>query len=695
MTLRLAFVFLFHQNLGEHAARASRICYRRVLDVLRNHPRMKFNLMLSGTLLDALCWFDPALLALVRAGMEDGSFRLAGSTYAQSLLVAGEDWDNARQIAMHRETLKKYFGAEPEAFWSPQRTWAPCLSPLLVRSGYRFLPLEARTLRAAGAVEPFAFRIPSGEDALTVLWDDPRFRARLTYAAWFHRPEVMRETLDAWISRMDCGRLFPVCAESADAFGLQAYDGGLDPRADAAGLDQALDWISRDGNVESAFLDEARTTAGELESDPAGWGESLDRALLDPDAPAHEEGYRDWQDFLDRAPRLRHFRKIQGAARLKLVSAQRAMESAAETAMVKSPPAAGAELFALAERTFCGHQSSFGNVGAGGRGDPAWEGIAAAIAVAKAAELACTRDSSGGKGIIDDLTGDGEDEILLRSGDGMAILSPCGGRLLYWIDLRSGMLHIGNPLAVPVGTLLIEARAPDFAMLPDDWLPKENEPPPEIKTEGGRRRLAGLEGGYIPEESGPLPAWPRPCFAALKPSLPVRRRALNDFISLDDGPEEPPEPRLDFRLADGAVTFLRFFGYRLRMAKRVSLTSHGVRAMYRFRNVNAQPVKIRLRLVSEVCPDYSLLLSSPGSALEPARFGRRVSPGIRNLRTGRVLVSHASRAASVPAAFQPGVLAWELTQTFSFIIDPGRTEMIIMRLSLYPGPPPEPGLFFL
>ncbi len=684
MTLRLALCFLFHQNLSEHAQRASRICYRRVIDVLHNHPRMKFNLMLSGTLLDALCWFDPPLLASVRSGLADGIFRLAGSTYAQSLLQAGEDWDNAHQIALHRQTLKKYFSAEPAAFWSPQRTWSPRLSSLLVRSGYRFLPLEARTLREAGAVSPFAFQIPSGEDALTVLWDDPRLRDRLVFAAWFHRPDVIGETLDAWKSRPDCDRFFPVCAENADAFGLSAYDGGLDPRADADGLDEALDWIENSGEVECAFLDEAPQPVGELNSDPAGWGESMDRTLLNPDAPAHEEGYRDWQDFIDRAPRLRHFRKIHGATRLKMVAAQRAMERAAEAALTKSPPEAGSELFALAERVFCAHQSGFGDVGAGGRGDPAWEGIAAAIAVAKSAELACGRDSSGGKGIIDDLTGDGEDEILLRTADRMAILSPCGGRLLYWIDLQRGMLHVGNPLAVPVGSLLIEARSPDFAMLPDDWLPAENDPPTERKPEGGRRRLAGLEGLYLPEEGEPLPIWPRPRSAALKPSLPVRRRALNDFISLDDGPEEPPEPRLDFRLSDGAVTFLRFFGYRLRMAKRVSLTARGVRAIYRFRNVHNHSIKVRLRLVSEVCPDYSTLLSSTGPALEPARFGRRASPGIRNLRTGRVLVSHASRAASVPAAFQPGVLAWELTQTFSFLIEPGQSEMIILRLSLYP-----------
>jgi hypothetical protein len=548
------------------------------------------------------------------------------------------------------------------------------------------LPLEARTLREAGAEAPLAFRIPSGEDALTVLWDDPLLRTRLALAAWFHRPEVLREPLAAWKARPDAERLFPVAVVNADDFGVRAYDAGWDPRADAAGLDAALDWLGKMNAVETAFLEDAPQPAGMLDADPAGWGESLDRMLLDPDAPGHEEGYRDWEDFCDRAPRLRHFRKIHGATRLKMISAQRALESAADAGDAVSPIGAG--LFALAERVYCAHQGGFGDVGVGGRGDPAWEGIAAAIAVAKAAELACTKDLSAGKGVIDDLTGDGEDEILLRSGDRMAILSPLGGRLLYWVDLRLGRMHVGNPLAVPVGSLLIEARTPDFAMLPDDWLPGENDPPLAEQPDGGRRRLAGLDGSCLPEDAGPLPVWPRPRSTALKPSLPARRRAFNDFFSLDDGPEEPPEPHLDFRLADGAVSFLRFFGYRLRLVKRISLTASGVRAIYRFRNVNARAVRVRLRLVSEVSPDYQTLLDSPGQNLEPVAFGPRHSPGVRNLRTGAVLVSLASRPTAEPAGLRPGILAWELTQTFSFTIEPGQSETIVMRLVLSPDAEP-------
>ena len=683
MTLRLALCFLFHQPLGEHAERASRICYHRVLGVLRNHPRLKFNLMLSGTLLDALCWFEPGFLAAVRSGLQDGIFRLMGSTYAQSLLLASDSGDTARQIAIHRATLKKFFDAEPAAFWSPQRTWAPRLAPLLVRSGYRCLALEGDALRAAGATAPLVHGLDSPAGDLTVLWDDARLRDRLNFAAWFRRHDVLKETIDGWKQHPDPDRLFPVYAEDAGAFGLWGYDIGLDPRADAAGLDGVLDWIEKQEDIVTSFLDDAPEPAGLLAVDGAVRGLFLDRALSDPEVPLHEEGYGDWDDFLARAPRLQHFRQMHGAARVHLASAETALSLARDSGFPEGAQRAGANLFALAERVYCAHQDRFGCVGVGGRGDPAWEGIGAAIAVAKAAELTCVPSGSAFRGMIDDFTGDGEDEILLRSGDQMAILSPYGGRLLHWIDLRRGRMQIGNPLAVPVGSLLIEAKPPDFAPLPDDWLPEEKDPPPEMQPEGGERRLVWLAKENLPIDPGLLPVWPRPRSTALKHSLPARRRALNDFISLDDGPEERSEPRLDFRLADGAVTFLRFFGYRLRLVKRVSLTASGVRAIYRFRNVNTRPVRIRLRLVSEVCPDYQTVLDSPRRTFEPAAIGPRHSPGIKNIRTGNVLVSHISRPEIEPAVCRPGILAWEIEQTVSFMVEPGGTELVVVRLNQF------------
>jgi len=697
MTLRLALCFLFHQPLGEHAERAGRICYRGVLDVLRNHPQLKFNLMLSGTLLDALCWFDPAFLDAVRSGLREDRFRLLGSTYAQTLLLAGENKDNALQIAVHRETLKKYFDAEPTAFWSPERTWSPTFAPLLTAVGYRRLALESDALHAAGVGAPLVYRLRDG-GGLNVAWEDSRLRDRLDFAAWFRRREVFESAIDDWKHHPEADRLFPVIAEDAGAFGLWGYDMGLDPRADAAGLDELLDWIAREESLACSFLEDAPEGEAELTIEKAVWGRALDRALADPESPLHEEGYSGWDDFLARAPRLQHFRRMHTAVRLRMAPGETALAAQKAGAAPDSELDPCAGLFALAERVYCAHQDRFGAVGVGGRGDPAWEAIGAAIAPAKAAELSAAGPRAGYEAHIDDLTGDGEDEILLRSGDQMVILSPYGGRLLNWADLRRGELLVGNPLAVPIGSVLIEAKPPDFAPVPDDWLPQENDPMPESQAEGGERRLVRLDSENIPAAPGRLPVWPRMRSAGLKPSLPARRRALNDFFAFDDGPEEKSDPRLDFRLADGAVIFLRFFGYRLRLVKRISLTTRGVRAIYRFHNVDKHAVRVRMRLVSEVCPDYRMAVGSPGPVFEPVAVGPRHSPGLKNIRTGNVMVSHISRPEIEPSVSAPGILAWELTQTVSFTVEPGRTEVVVVRLNLFPAgksestPPPATGM---
>jgi hypothetical protein len=673
MTLRLALCFLFHQHLGEPAARASRIVYRGLLDALHNHSRLKINLMLSGTLCDALCWFDAPLLQTVRRGVEEGRFRLLGSTYAQNLLPACDDGDNRRQIELHRSTLNKYFGAEPAAFWAPHRAWTGRIAPYLADAGYRILPLEGRTLQAAGACEPRVFSHPGAD--LRCVWDDAPARARFTYAAWYGRETALRETLAAWRAHPAADRLFPVISEDAAAFGLWGYDAGLDPRADLIGLDRLLDSLEREENLELAFLEDAPAADSALDREPDGWGEDLDRVLAEADAPLHEEGYTNWADFSSRAPKLKHFRRIHSGVRARLCAAERILAQSGS-------PEPGRRLFALAGQTYCAHQAEFGAPGAGGRGDPVWEGVCAAIAVAKAAELACGMQTPSG-GMIDDLTGDGEDEILLGGGGQAAILSVYGGRLLFWVDVRSGSLHIGNPLPAATGSLYIEAQTPDYAPVPDDWLPAGTdplgaallEPPPG-------RRCNRLARAHLPTESDPLPYWPRPQSPKLRPALPVRRRALNDFLSLDDGSEEPSEPRLDFRLAKGAVTFLRFFGYRLEMTKRIRLIENGLRVVYRFRNANSRPVKLRLRTVSELCPDYQTALDSPGQALAPVRVGPRGHPGILNLRTNRALVCRASRHPDEPAIFHPGVLAWEVEQTFALTVAAGRTEMLILRWNL-------------
>jgi hypothetical protein len=83
-------------------------------------------------------------------------------------------------------------------------------------------------------------------------------------------------------------------------------------------------------------------------------------------------------------------------------------------------------------------------------------------------------------------------------------------------------------------------------------------------------------------------------------------------------------------------------------------------------------------------------LDDPGRPYEPVTVGPRRSPGIKNARTGTVLVSHLSRPESQPSASRQGILAWEIEQTLSFTVDPGRTELIVVRLALLSEKQTEP-----
>jgi hypothetical protein len=664
----------FDENLGEPSSMAGRIGYTRLLEILLAQPMCKTNLLLSGTLLDALCWFDPRLIELVRAGIERGLFRLVGSAYAQNLMPACEDWDNRRQVELHRETLRRLFGVEPTVFVCPDGAWRPSFARFLVDLGFNTVLMEESILRSAGAQQAETFRLGNPPSGLRLLWNDESLRARLAYASWFHDSTPLRECLAHFGgSEEPIPSLFPVIGEDADVFCAWAYRDGFDPRADLRGLEEALLQIQAAGCA-FAFLEDAPEPQQALAAAPEGWGKRLDQVLQDVDWPSHEDGYTGWPDFLARAPKIGHFRHIHAAVRTKLITVGHAFNR-------EDFSRSGERLYRLAVRSFCTHQYRFGRPGFGGRGNPAWEGIGSALMLAAAAEQAALSHAAP-QVLIDDVTGDGEDEVLLRHGDQLAVLSPCGGRMLGWFDLAQARIHVGNPFAMPRGSLLMESLPVDSEDRTEDWLPEDGNPGEAVLDGRGEIRLHQL-GGFMPSGGNmALPVWPRPKGFGSRPSLPGRRRAFNDYLTIDDGPEEQSAHRLDYRIEEGGVAFLRFFRYRVELVKRVRLTSHGVRVIYRFRNVTNQPHHVRLRLVSELCPDCQEVGVEPGRILEPVYFGPRKHPGVINTRTGLALVCHASRPVSSPVEFHPAVLAWELAQTFTFLLEPGKSQWLMVRLNL-------------
>ncbi len=640
MPLSVALLFHFNQHFNEYARIASRACYCGLLRVLRSHPALRFNLHFSGTLIQALNWLDPEPLELVRAGLQAGQFELLGSTYAQNVLYASDDWDNMQQIALHRRTLQETFAVEPTVFWNAERCWRQSLAPLIAGGGYTTTLVEDHILRAAGVVDPYTFVTPGGpapqSPALKIVVDDEAFRARFNFAAWFGRGAQLWRYLRAQVARPDAAKLCIAYAEAAEAMGLWGWERGFIPNQTWAYLDELLTGLENEPAIKLIKLSEASPPTAELPLIPDGSASWMDGSLQHPGWPYHEDGFSDWFDFNRRSPKLAHFRQTYAIIRSKM------------GVTVPDAPAAQ-RLYAAALQAYLAHQYEFGCIGIGGLNYRGWEDARMAVAIAHAAQLAeAPRELVS----IEDCNGDGADEVLVSDGRQLIITSAYGGRLLYWFDLTTGQQFVGNQLPVLDG----EYKGSEYSLppaRPARWLPGSDSPPEagDWIAEPPPTRL----GCYLPEwiwegEAVPVKVASR-VMETGGSELPLlaQTRAFCDYIQLaPDRAEEPPLEWLDSRLEKNGVTFVRYLSDVLTLEKSYRLAyNRMVVVSYTLRNHDSCEHSYRLRITHELTPDYDEVIRAGRGALAfcPGKGeAGGETPGVVNPRTQTSVTIQSSRA---------------------------------------------------
>lgn len=646
MPLSVALLFHFNQHFTEYAQVASRACYRGLLRVLRSHPGLQFNIHISGTLLHALHWLDPEPLDWIRAGLSEGQFELLGSTYAQNVPYASHDWDNARQIELHRTALRETFGVEPGVFWNAERCWRQSLVPVIAGGGYTTTLVEDHILRRAGAAGPFTFTTRAGSHALKIICDDETFKHKFNLAAWFGRNAQALRYVGELAARPDSARLCLAYAEDAEAMGLWGWEQGLLPNQTWAQLDELLRALESDSSVRLIKLSDAPAPQADLTPIPDGSARWMDVSLSRPGLPYHEDGYADWFDFNRRSPKLNHFRHTFEIIRSKLSAT--------------APATPGAQcLTAAALHAYLSHQYEFGCIGVGGLNYRGWEDCRTAVAISFAARLANNPTETV---IIDDCNGDGSDEVLVSDSRNLIITSAYGGRLLYWFDLATGQQFIGNHLPVIQAEYEGDGHYPNLTPIRPRRLPVSEQARLPDSVSLSDVDLPTPLGRYLPEW-----IWegePRPLKLALAPDGPAvsgrplieasevrslfgQTRAFCDHVTLEAGAEEElPNDWLDSRLEKNGVTFIRFLSDELTLEKTYRLQyGRMVIVAYTLRNLAAREQTFRLRITHELCPDYEEVIRHGRQALAFAgeAKGEADPPGVVNTYTHMPITVHSSR----------------------------------------------------
>ncbi len=682
--LRIALLFHFNQNLNQYSQIASQACYRGLLRMLRRHQRLPFCIHISGTLIHALQWYDPEPLQMIADGLADGQFTLLGSTYAQNVPYASDDWDNILQMMLHRTVLQRTFGSHPTLFWNPERCWRASLIPPLAAAGYTNTLVETGILRQAGCPQPYAVWQTSHDgQPLTLFADDQDLKNAVNYAIWTGRSARALAYLQALARQPDSARFFVWYAEDAEATGLWGYAKGVAPQSAWANLDRFLTELEQQPWLRVCSPQQAPPVQGLLPTIPDGQASWMAAALRDARRPYYEAGYHDWFDFQAHAPKLQHFRQFFAVIRQRLQAGQAAVASAAD------PAPAAVALIAQAHLAFAAHQFEFGCIGIGARGDRQWEMARAALVCLRAAELAQTPTPP--HAWLEDVDTDGVAEICLANARIFAVFTRLGGRLLYAFDLQQGVSWAGN----------------ENAMTSAPWAPGNLFPQPPTAPQ--RRHNDALPlASFSPRPADPRPLWgqflPDDWWEGEPAALPTlfiapppadappaarfaaaQTGALADSIWLDDRLLLQPADQAVWQVEIGqaAVEFAHTCG-PLALRKRIALSpddSTVLEVAYSLRLTPAvTPTTVRLAIANELCPaSVAVLDAGRDTLLHHETEGATVAGvsantcGLLN-QAANYLVSWRAQPAPDAVASEDGLFALILTPTFTWRLQPSAPQ---------------------
>jgi len=118
--------------------------YRRLVNLLEEHPRLKFTLNISACLLDRLADVGyQDLINRLQKLVSRGQIELVGSAAYHAFLPLLPDTEVIKQIKEQEKIIKKHFGrVSRQGFFSPEMAYSPHLARIVKSLGYKWMILD-------------------------------------------------------------------------------------------------------------------------------------------------------------------------------------------------------------------------------------------------------------------------------------------------------------------------------------------------------------------------------------------------------------------------------------------------------------------------------------------------------------------------------------------------------------------------
>ncbi len=124
--------------------------YLPFLEAAERHPRFRFSLHVSGSLLLWLEQHRPRAVDRIGEMAERGQTELMGGGFYEPILPAVPERDALGQLERLSDHLERRFGTRPLGAWLAERVWEGRLPALLERAGFRYTVLDDHHFLRAG-----------------------------------------------------------------------------------------------------------------------------------------------------------------------------------------------------------------------------------------------------------------------------------------------------------------------------------------------------------------------------------------------------------------------------------------------------------------------------------------------------------------------------------------------------------------
>ncbi|MGH9415572.1 MAG: alpha-amylase/4-alpha-glucanotransferase domain-containing protein [Terriglobales bacterium] len=157
MPIALALLVHAHQPVGNFEAVLERnyaTSYAPFLQAAARRPWLRWNLHVSGYLLEWLRQRHPDWLDQTRALVTAGRLEILGGGYYEPILAAIPAAHQQAQLARLAEAVEAWSGERPRGAWLAERVWEPQVAAALAQAGLNYTVLDDSHFERAGVAPP-------------------------------------------------------------------------------------------------------------------------------------------------------------------------------------------------------------------------------------------------------------------------------------------------------------------------------------------------------------------------------------------------------------------------------------------------------------------------------------------------------------------------------------------------------------